>query len=128
MLLAEELLLLAIDDEIGKISTSVSGSIHYGIAGAFLLDLGIREKIKIENKKLKIIDEDPTGNLILDEIMELLKQGKFRRKIRYVIVSLGNLYTKLYRKELFKRLTERGILNRVEKKKFKIFRTVRHPV
>ena len=42
--LAEELLLLALEDESGRINHAASASLGFGLAGAVLMDLTLRER------------------------------------------------------------------------------------
>ena len=63
--LMEELLLLALDDEKGKIISSSSCALPYGLRGALLLELFLAEKIDIVDKKIGVIDKSNTGNEVL---------------------------------------------------------------
>ena len=53
--LMEELLLLALDDEKGKIISSSSCALPYGLRGALLLELFLAEKIDVVDKKIVVI-------------------------------------------------------------------------
>jgi golgi phosphoprotein 3 len=128
MLLAEELLLLSLDDESGKLSTSVGGYLGYALAGAFLIDLQIQGKIAIDaKKKVKITDPSPVKDDILQDMFLELKSAKKPKNIQDWIYELGNYYNK-FRDLLFHRLREQGILGRFEKSAMKIFSFVRHPL
>jgi|GEM_PF-4255314 len=43
--LAEELLLLALQDEKGTVLASAAGSLSYGLAGALLMELALRSRL-----------------------------------------------------------------------------------
>ena len=71
--LMEELLLLALDDKKGKVLLSSSTELPYALRGAVLLELVNAKKIDIVNKKVVLIDSTMTGNPILNNALELIK-------------------------------------------------------
>ena len=54
--LAEELLLIALDDKRGKLITSSDYSIDYCLSGALLFDLSFENKILGDFRSLKLTD------------------------------------------------------------------------
>jgi golgi phosphoprotein 3 len=87
--LSEEFVLLALDDAKGKFITD-SFSLHYGLAGALLLDLGIAGKVHIEENRMVLHDPSPVGDLVLDMVMDLIKRSGTDHTIRYWIRKVGN--------------------------------------
>ncbi len=51
--LVEEILILALDDDLGKLSSFSAPYMHIAIAGAIISELTIQKKIKIVNKDKK---------------------------------------------------------------------------
>lgn len=90
MLLAEKLLLLALDDEKGKVVFSAQMSYAYGIAGALLLELSTKERIELDGKKLAVINPQPTGDPLLDQVLQLLKESKPRTISAWISRLQGN--------------------------------------
>ncbi|MGH3490208.1 MAG: GOLPH3/VPS74 family protein [Actinopolymorphaceae bacterium] len=127
MLLAEDLLLLLVDDATGKPLTDGT-KLDHAIAGAVLLELALQGKVDVtatreENRRkgrLVVRDPSPTGEAILDEALTLVadKQGK---KPESVIGALK----KGLRERLLSGLAERGILRREEGKILGIFPTTK---
>ncbi len=78
--LMEELLLLALDDEKGKIIFSSSSALPYGLRGALLLELTLANKIDIVNKKLVVIDNTPTNNPLLNSALDIISDHHKEKK------------------------------------------------
>ena len=68
--LAEELLLLAYDDQTGKATGSRIG-LDLGMAAAVLVDLALAGRVAYADGFLKVIDPTPTGEAIADAVREL---------------------------------------------------------
>ena len=66
--LAEELLLLAYDDQTGKATGSRIG-LDLGMAAAVLVDLALAGRIAYVNGYLKVIDPTPIGDPIADAVL-----------------------------------------------------------
>ncbi|WP_341718992.1 GPP34 family phosphoprotein [Micromonospora sp. FIMYZ51] len=66
--LAEELLLLAYDDETGK-STMPRISLDLGMAAAVLIELALAERIAYADGTLTVVDPTPTGEPITDDVL-----------------------------------------------------------
>lgn len=132
MILAEEILLLALDDESGKLSSTSAPFINFAIAGSLLTDLALMGKIAFETVKrdkivVQIIDDQPTQDPLLNKALFLVKDYSKDRKISKIVNLLVRKYSE-FRGDLYSRLVEQGILDRIEKLRLKIFKYVRHPV
>ncbi|XEO76788.1 hypothetical protein WKT22_01815 [Candidatus Lokiarchaeum ossiferum] len=132
MILAEEVLLLALDDESGKLSGTSAPYINYAIAGSLLTDLALMGRIAFETMKkdkivVQIIDDQLTQDPLLDKALIIIQEYSKERKIDKIVHLLIRKYSE-FREGLFSRLVEQGILERVEKLRLKIFKYVRHPV
>lgn len=127
MLLAEELVLLALDDESGKLSTSTSGYFNYALAGALLLDLMLANKIDVQKKKVIVLDSQPLNDELLQMAFQPIIEAKKPKNIDDWVYKIGNNYNDL-RDNLSHRMQKAGIIGREEKKVLKIFTSVRHPI
>lgn len=76
--IAEELLLLAYDDEKGHITCN-STALSYALPGALLIELALLEKVSLEQKQLILLDNRLTGDDILDEVVSLIEQSSHLR-------------------------------------------------
>lgn len=128
MLIAEDLLLLLYDDETGKPITGSPG-LDYALAGAVLIELTLLGKLDITGPgdpgkagRLKIVDDLPTGDAILDERLAYVagKPGKRPKD------QVGRL-SKHLRDQLLARLDERGVLQAAEGKMLGLFPMTRWP-
>src|SRR5918912_4172268 len=66
--LAEELLLLAYDDQTGKATGSRIG-LDLGMAAAVMVDLALKGRIAYINGNLTVIDPTPVGDPIEDAVL-----------------------------------------------------------
>src|SRR5215212_1329179 len=73
--LAEELLLLAYDDQTGKATGSRIG-LDLGMAAAVMIDLALAGRIAYVNGYLKVIDPSPIGDPIADAVLAKAAAGE----------------------------------------------------
>ncbi len=122
--LVEELLLVAIDDETGKMNMSVSSSIHYGLAGAILMELTLHGCLDYKDKKIIFLDKTDTENELLNESLQYLREknkGK-DRSVKYWVQKLGtHISWKKKHLSYINHLIEKGILKQDETKYFFFF-------
>ena len=125
---AEEIYLLALDDVTGKIASySEEISLSYALIGAVLCELSLLNKIDTDPDKLYIIDEKPTGNIILDEVLFILGESNTDMPVSYwlkILLSNASETEDL----VLNQLIEKGILKRVDERIFWVFHTRRYPV
>lgn len=128
MLIAEDLLLLLYDDETGKPITGSPG-LDYALAGAVLIELTLLGKLDITGPgdpgkagRLKIVDDLPTGDAILDERLAYVA-GKPGKRPKDQVVRLS----KHLRDQLLARLDERGVLQAAEGNVLGLFPVTRWP-
>ncbi|MEQ4207155.1 GPP34 family phosphoprotein [Actinopolymorpha sp. B9G3] len=129
MLLAEDLLLLLVDDATGKPVTDGT-KLDHAIAGALLLELALQGKIdvaetreeNVRKGRLVVRDHAPVGEPVLDDALTFIA-GKNGKKPDSVIGPLG----KGLRARLLSGLADRGILRREEGRILGIFPTTRWP-
>lgn len=126
MLIAEELLLLALDDESGKLATSAAGLLHYSIAGGMLLDLVFRDLIIIDRHRIKCKEDIILDDPILEDVVNEIKEATQQKSLNHWIAHISSKY-KSYRNAIFERLQEDGVIGREVKKRMEIFRIVLHP-
>jgi golgi phosphoprotein 3 len=125
---AEEIYLLSLDDVTGKITSySEEISLSYALIGAVLCELSLNNKIDTDLEHLYIIDDKPTGNIILDEVLSILGESKSNMPVSYWLKIL--LSNAAETEDLvLNQLIEKGILKRVEERIFWVFHTRRYPI
>ncbi|HEY7591668.1 MAG TPA: GPP34 family phosphoprotein [Actinophytocola sp.] len=126
MLLAEELLLLALDDESGKV---VVTELDKGLAGAVLVELTLAERVRVAEKgesvragRLVLRPGPAPADPILANGLAVLAHRE-GRKPEYVLDALANDL----RRKLADRLVEAGVLRREKRKVLGLFPAERLP-
>ena len=78
--LAEELLLLVMDEDNGEATSVPARTLHYALAGAALLELALQGRIDTGPETLEVTDPTPLNDDLLDpvlsDIVELSKDGR----------------------------------------------------
>jgi Golgi phosphoprotein 3 len=124
--LAEDLLLLAIDDDRGTVSWSrPTAELKYGLGGALLMDLALQERIESVEKKIIAGDPAPTGDELLDAAMEMIRSVTNPQNAMHWVKKLGD--QKDLKEQLAHRLVARGILRQEEHTYLWVFREPRYP-
>jgi len=111
--LAEELLLLALDERRGTVLLTASTGLPYGLAGAALIELSFRRLIRIEDKELVPTASGGTGDDLLDGILEKLRASGRHRSVQHWVANLGQSAGRL-KEGFLERLIARGVLRQEE--------------
>lgn len=106
--LAEELLLLTLDDAKGWIAEPALNTLRYGLTAAMLADLALRGKITVTDQRVNLLDPQPIGDALLDETLARLAAVNRPRKVKYWINALG--FRKLP-KQVAHTLVQQGVLS-----------------
>jgi hypothetical protein len=125
LLLCEQTLLIALDDERGR-DTSQWGS-DAGLAGALLLDLADRGLIDVDaDGRLVALDGPATGAPLLDEAHAAIRDDDRRRNARGGVQRLPRALKPL-RDRVAQGLVERGILTEEHSKLLGLVPRTRYP-
>ncbi len=125
--LYEELQLLAIHDEKGIFIRSAVEPLKPGLAGAMLADLAFADKIcTAQNHRLKLEDDSPTNDPILDNIITTLKSSEKERKFGYWINNLNPKPEKL-QKLITANLVQKEILTQEDDRLLWVVPSHYHP-
>lgn len=126
-LIAEDLLLLLLDDERGSLLTDPI-NVDAGLAGAVLLELAQRGRVKVDEAPgdpathvVHVSDDSPTGDDLLDGALRLV--GERDRTATGVVEDLAVGL----RRKVLDRLAARGILTHEEGRLLGIFPRHRWP-
>ncbi|MCF7919412.1 MAG: GPP34 family phosphoprotein [Candidatus Cloacimonetes bacterium] len=112
--LAEEFLLLALDDEKGVVCNQPFMGLEFGLAGAVLMELSLMGKIKATPEMVEMIDENPCADEIFDDALAMIKEQREAESARYWVWKLG-IHIQEIKDYFLKRLVEKGILEKKEK-------------
>ena len=124
---AEELVLLMIDDDSGRLINADSITIKYAMAGAVLMDLAQRNKIDTDLEKLRIVDNTETGIDLLDKYLSLIDKAEQSGNALFWVSLIANHYESI-QETAINMLIDKGIINQVEKTFLWVFETRRYPV
>ena len=121
-LLAEDLLLLAFDDEAGRPRTSTSGHLPLAIGGALLAELALRDRLRLEVDQPRASSR-PAGDELLDEVAAQVREGSRRRTVKGWVRRVGRAGR---RDQVRDRLVARGLLVPAPQAVLGLFTVTRH--
>lgn len=124
---AEEILLLMLDDDSGKVEHADPLAIKYALGGSILMELAVKSKIEADEENLKVVDPSPTGIEILDKYLSAISEAKDNKNTSYWINYLS-LCSEEIQQMALETLINKGILKEVEEKILWVFETRRYPM
>ena len=113
--LAEDIILLLLDDDTGKLASIDLMTLNYAMAGAVLMDLALRNKIDNDLESLIVADSTPTGLQMLDTYLDKIRSENKENNTRYWLTELSNYGEDIVDSAL-NMLVEKKILKTEEKK------------
>jgi hypothetical protein len=126
--LAEELLLLGLRDEQGTVASGASLALRYGLQGAIMADLLVRDRLRLDEKgRVELVSETPTGDDLLDEALAAVAARNRPRPLKDWITSTARSGGKGAQARLAKRLVERDVLREEEGRFLWLFPTHHFP-
>ncbi|UXP31707.1 GPP34 family phosphoprotein [Reichenbachiella agarivorans] len=73
--LAEGLMLIALDDEEGRLLAAAEHSINHGLLAILILELSLIKRVSFDNGKIVVKDTTGTGNKVLDNVLKAIGGG-----------------------------------------------------
>ena len=119
--LAEELLLLAYDDQTGKATGSRIG-LDLGMAAAVLIDLALAGRIAYRDGYLKVIKTDPIGDPIADAVLAKVADEEPHTPAQWVQRLRHRLRTRV-----LEDLVARGVVQDVDETQMGVIHVHRYP-
>lgn len=113
--LADEIVVLMLDDSIGEIQPGCSAVAEVAVAGGILMELALRENIDTDLKSLFVVNPKPTGDELLDEILQEIVAEPEKHPSAWWIDRLANRHRDLVGRVLG-RLVQAGILREEERR------------
>ena len=110
MRLAEETILLLLDENTGYLIPLPEWKLACVLSGAVLMDLALENRIDTDLEKLVLIDGSHTGDELLDPFLGDIVFETEVRSPQYWVEKLAPRAEEIYEKTL-ERLAEKGILN-----------------
>lgn len=124
--LAEQLLLLALDDETGKLRPLPDRALDYALAGAILSDLTRAGRLQVTRDTVEIIDPTPVQSVPEDFGLLELEQADVK-SLRGALTHLAGDAHGL-RKRLTDQLLNKGVLREENKEFLWVFHFSRYPL
>lgn len=123
---AEQLLLVALDDEKGADTANWGGGVEAGLAGAILLELSAAGCLTAEGDKLIPADGDAPADPLARTALDAIRA---EAKPRDAKTWIGRLQKELkpLREQVAQRLVERGVLGEERRRRLGLFETTRYP-
>ena len=125
--LLEEVVLLAVDEESGELTSARECWTEYALAAAVLFDLALAGKIDTDTEEITVIDRGPTGTKLLDHVLAEMAAQPELITMQQWIEELGRRRDDL-EGEALRSLTERGILRHEKTKRLWIIDVERFPL
>ncbi|MBW4634721.1 MAG: GPP34 family phosphoprotein [Iphinoe sp. HA4291-MV1] len=123
--LAQDLMLLALNNQTGKIRFSASSALSYSLMGAVLLDLVLQGKLIIDHNSLIVVDANTTGDDFFDQCLNEVLTAQRPRMVNFWVKHWGSKYSG-FQKVVLQNLVELGVLTQQEQRVLWIFRVQRY--
>ncbi len=124
---AEEIFLFALDDREGSIKPLPVSALEYALPGALIMELAFLDKIDVDLKSLQVVNTDPTGNPLLDDVMRQIKSKSEAQPVSYWLSFFAG-QAKQIQELVLAQLVAKGILKTEDKKILWVFKTRRYPM
>ena len=125
--IAEEVLLLFLDDEKGTFIRGPDIHVELAMSGAVLMDLALANRIDTDPERLFVVDQAPVGDRVLDDLLARIAATEPERSTEYWLNWIREDVPDIMG-HFIERLVERGILRRREEKILWVFESRRYPV
>ena len=125
--LLEEVVLLAVDDKSGELTSARECWTEYALAAAVLFDLALAGKLDTDTEEVTIVNRDPTGVAFLDRLLDLMAQKPELKSVQQWIEELVRRREDL-EGEALASLMQRGILRHETTRKLWIINVERFPL
>ena len=125
--IAEEIMLLLLEDEEGRFIHVPELSMRCVLSGAVLLDLALKNKIDTDLEMLTVIDSEPLGDDLLDPVLKELSEDEQTADARYWVDKIARNADSIKERAL-QRLCEKGVIEAKDDRFLWMFKTRRYPV
>jgi len=120
---AEEILLLALNDQKGALKSLPHQTLKLALSGAFLLELALSGHIDTDLETLRVIRTTSTGNQLLDETLVRLQEPQSLHPASYWLKEIARNMPQM-KERVLEALVENGVL-KVENHKILWVLTIR---
>jgi golgi phosphoprotein 3 len=107
--LAQDLMLLALNPQTGKIRSAASSALRYSLMGAVLLDLVLQGKLTIDHNRLIVENASTTGDEFLDQCLNEVLASPRPRSVKFWLTRWSRTYAK-FKTVVLQNLVDLGVL------------------
>jgi hypothetical protein len=125
--LAEEVLLLALDDEDGSFRPLPKHAMEFALTSAVLMDLLLARRLDVDLEQLMVVDPSPVDDALLDPVLAAVARSSERYNARRWIMVLSQEAGEI-RKRALARLVARGVLRRQDDRLLWVLGRRRYPI
>ncbi len=125
--IAEEIMLLLLEDDKGGFVHVPEISMRCILSGAVLMELALMDKIDTDLERLIVVDPEPVDDEILDPILHRLAEGHEQHGTRHWVELCSSDADNIRRRAL-NRLCQAGILEKKDDRFLWMFKTRRYPL
>ena len=112
----EEAVLLLLHDREGVFLSVGKSTLELVLTGSVLMELAFANRIDTDLERLLVVDRAPTGNPLLDPVLERVADGEGTKSTREWIERLSVEETAATQEQALANLVEHGILKREQKR------------
>ena len=125
--LSEELLLITLDDESGKLLDSIKPfSFDIAIAASLIMELTLKGKLDTDAKKLFVVSSEETGDVILDQALAIIVAEKNSLSTSDWLSRFAH-YGDTLSDKIIESLVNKGVVQLVEKRLLWVLKTRAYP-
>ena len=125
--LSEELLLITLDDESGKLLDSIKPfSFDIAIAASLIMELTLKGKLDTDAKKLFVVSSEETGDVILDQALAIIVAEKNSLSTSDWLSRFAH-YGDILSDKIIESLVNKGVVQLVEKRLLWVLKTRAYP-
>ncbi len=124
---AEEMLLLTLDDKKHDFRPMPQEALRTALAGALLMELALANRIDTDLQSLMVVNSEPTGDHLMDEILRRLQEKKVEQSPAYWLREVA-WQTDNLRDRVLQGLVDKGVLKVEDSKILWVFARRRYPL
>jgi golgi phosphoprotein 3 len=124
---AEELYLLALNEQDGTVKQVPAFALGYALAGALLMDLALCNRIDSDLATLKVVASEQTGDPLLDETLAALRDAPAVQPASFWLKNLAAESGRIEQRVL-ESLMAKGVLRQENRRVLWVFDVHRYPL
>jgi len=123
----EELFLLTVNEKTGRKAFLKSKKFDLLLSASLLMDLALRNRIDTDLNNIIPDRPEPTGNPLLDTVLDLIQHSGEQQKITWWLLKLTEKSAR-YRELLVTGMVEKGLLKMEKERVFLGFSSTKYPI